>query len=88
MDASGILELAGWNERWSAVAWCERLEDGVEDAAVVKRIREATQTGRPMADPDFMLKLESELGRRLRAQKRGPKKKVVEDAAQLSFEVL
>jgi putative transposase len=40
-----------------------------------ERIRTATQTGRPLGGPDFIDKLEIKLGRILRPQKRGRKKR-------------
>jgi putative transposase len=88
VDRAGILEAAEWELRWNAAAWSDVLEQGVEDAAMLERIREATQTGRPMADPDFVQELEAKVQRHLRPQKRGPKAKVTGTGAQLSLGVL
>ncbi len=81
----GILELSEWEERWEARSWRDVLEQGVEEAAVLARIREAMQTGRPMAEPDFIMELESQLKRPLRPQKRGPRPKASNAIAQFSF---
>ncbi len=79
------MEISEWEERWEARSWRDVLEQGVEEAAVLARIREATQTGRPMAEPDFIMELESQLKRPLRPQKRGPKPKASNAIAQFSF---
>jgi ribosomal protein S18 acetylase RimI-like enzyme len=48
---------------------------GIEDAALLERIRQATRTGRPAADENFIEALERQTNCGLRAQKRGPKPK-------------
>lgn len=86
-DGCGILELAEWADRWEARSWRDVLEQGVEEAALLARIREATQTGRPMGAPEFVMALESALGRPLRPQKRGPKPRPAAAVGPLSLGV-
>jgi putative transposase len=87
VDRAGVLETAEWEERWNVRTWREVLEQGVEEAVLLERIREATQTGRPLAELDFVVELESKARRSLRPQKRGPKAKTASVAAQLSLGV-
>lgn len=54
--------------------WQEWLRNE-EDSATVKTIRRHTGTGRPCGSPSFVAKLEASLGRVLRPQKRGRKRK-------------
>jgi putative transposase len=51
VDRTGILEMAEWERHWTTRTWRDALEQGVEDAALLERIREATRTGRPLAEP-------------------------------------
>jgi putative transposase len=51
VDRTGILEMAEWERHWTTGTWRDALEQGVEDAALLERIREATRTGRPLAEP-------------------------------------
>jgi len=78
-----ILDMAEWERRWTGRAWGAALTDGIEDAALLERIREATRTGRPAACDEFVRELEAERCRCLRPRKRGPKGKVVTEEAQL-----
>ncbi len=73
VDSAGLLDTSEWRQRWCPMEWCEALERGLEDAALLNRIREATRTGRPAANPDFVKGLETQMRRPLRPQKRGPK---------------
>ena len=72
-DRSGLLDCREWSRRWSAEAWREALEQGVQDTALLERLREATRTGRPAGDEEFVRCLEGSTKRILRPQKRGPK---------------
>jgi hypothetical protein len=53
--------------------WKRILESGWAATALWKRIREATQTGRPLGGNAFVDAAEKEIGRPLRPAKRGPK---------------
>ena len=70
-DPSGLLDMDGFGallaerghaRRWWAAALREEL-----DEAEIRKIRLATQTGRPLAGGRIIAKLESKLGRRLRS---------------------
>jgi hypothetical protein len=68
--------------------WRDVLEQGIEDAVLLERIRDATRTGRPAGDAKFVGELESRSGRALRLQKRGPKIKVATAGSQFELGVL
>lgn len=87
VDAAGLLNLAEWEVRWGAGRWREILELGFVDNVILERIREATRTGRPAADEDFVVELEARMRRLLRPQKRGPKGKAESGEEQLSLGV-
>ena len=87
VDRTNLLDTAEWETHWGAIRWRDVLEQGVEDAAFLERIREATRTGRPAASVEFTVELEARVRRRLRPQKRGPKAKTESGEAQLSFGV-
>jgi|SRR5579871_305571 len=72
-DRGGVLDLASWSVRWTIDSWRDALQEGVQDAAVAERIREATRTGRPAGDDKFITQMEALTGRQLRPHKRGPK---------------
>jgi putative transposase len=84
-DRSGILDLVEWSERWNPAAWREALSEGIEDAALLERIRQATRTGRPLASEEFVRELETARHESLRPRKRGPKGKPVDDGRQLTL---
>jgi putative transposase len=75
VDPTGMLDTTGWRQQWNPHDWQDYLEAASADGALAQRIREATRTGRPLAETDFVQKLESQLGRPLRPQKRGRKPK-------------
>jgi len=79
IDRLGILDMAEWERCWTGASWRQALASGMEDAALQERIREATRTGRPAAEDEFIKKLEAEQSRCLRPQKRGPKHKNAAD---------
>jgi len=87
-DDTGLIDLTTWTEKWTPASWREVLDLGLEDAALVRRIREATRTGRPAAAETGLRDLERETGRRLRPGKRGPKGKAAADPLQLELEVM
>ena len=76
-DPAGLLDLTEWGSRWNPETWRDVLEEGLDNAATMERIREATRTGRPAGSADFIEQLETATHRPLRPQKRGPKKKVM-----------
>ncbi|HXB70876.1 MAG TPA: transposase [Candidatus Acidoferrales bacterium] len=84
-DPTGIVDSADWRARWSPQTWREVLSQGVENGALWERIREATGTGRPAANDDFIRRLEAESNRRLRPRKRGPKAKAAPAGARLDL---
>jgi putative transposase len=86
-DDTGLIDLTAWTERWTPASWREVLDLGLEDAALVQRIREATRTGRPAAGEAGLCDLERETGRRLRPGKPGPKGKPTADPLQLELGV-
>jgi putative transposase len=65
-DASGLLELASWAREWTPARWRAQLV-APEDDALVQRVRQHLRTGRPLATDRWLAKLETRLGRRLRA---------------------
>jgi putative transposase len=87
-DTSGLLDMRQWQGRWSAETWGEALDQGVTDAALLERIREATRTGRPAGSESFIRDAERSSGRRLRPCQRGPKPRSAPLAGQLNFEVM
>jgi putative transposase len=63
---SDLLNLKRWYKRFSAEAWRKELAEGLTEEEVA-RIRVRTQTGRPLGSDGFVSKLETLLGRRVRA---------------------
>lgn len=51
------------------------LEDSTDDEARFKRLRQSETTGRPLGSDEWMDRLERLIGKTLKPQKRGPKKK-------------
>jgi putative transposase len=70
MDRWSVLDLAEWERRWTGGVWRAALANGIEAAALLERIREATRSGRPAAGEEFVRRLEIERRRCLRPQKR------------------
>jgi putative transposase len=75
-DKSGLLDMRAWTgEMGPGVGvntddWKEVLTRP-EDEIVIARLRSSTRRGRPLGSDSFISKLESLVGRRLRAQPRG-----------------
>jgi putative transposase len=86
-DGTGLIDLSAWAARWTPASWREALDLGVEDAALVERIREATRTGRPAAEEACLRDLERQTGRRLRPRRPGPKARPINHPAQLELGV-
>ena len=72
-DARGLLEWTDWEKRWRPDTWREALTLGIEGAAWIARIREATRTGRPAGSEEFVREVEVSVKRCLLPRKRGPK---------------
>ncbi|HNS22939.1 MAG TPA: transposase [Sedimentisphaerales bacterium] len=64
--ASDLLNLAWWYKQFSAEGWRKELAEGLTEDEVA-RIRLRTHTGRPLGSDGFVSKLETLLGRRVRA---------------------
>jgi putative transposase len=64
-----------WKQDWTPTLWRVLLEEGVAEANIRARIYEATRTGRPMGDHDFLQQCEIGTGTRLRRGKPGPSRK-------------
>jgi putative transposase len=73
IDRLGLLDWDGWQKRWSSETWAEVLDHGVDEAALLERIRDATRTGRPAGSDAFLAEAEAQSGRLLRPRKSGPK---------------
>ena len=87
VDRGGALSLDEWRDRWSPETWSTALAEGLTDAALIERIREATRTGRPAASESFTREAEKRTGRRLRPRKRGPRPKADDASGQLELEI-
>ena len=87
VDRWGLIDWLDWRARWTPVSWGEALNHGIEDAALLARIREATRTGRPAGSEHFLKWAEAVAGRRLRPLKRGPRVKSMAAETQLDLGV-
>jgi putative transposase len=76
-DQTGWIDRTDWCERWSRASWDAALRYGIQDTALLDRIRSATRTGRPAGSEDFLKRAEASAGRPLRVQKPGPAGKLV-----------
>ncbi len=65
-DPTGLLDMSEWRTQKDRADWAEQLIDP-EDDHMVSRIRSAVRTGRPLGSDRFISKLETLVGRRLRA---------------------
>jgi putative transposase len=75
---NGLLDLRLWRGAWTAERWMEGLSRP-EDEEAVFGVRASTHTGRPLGSDTFLSKVESLLGRRIRALPIGRPRKVVEE---------
>ena len=71
-----FLERKWWLEMYTTTRWREALESGIYESDMAERLREATQTGRPLAGEKNVELLERQLGRVLRRRKTGPRPKL------------
>jgi hypothetical protein len=60
-----MLNMRLWAEWFTPVSWEEFLRQKQQDKELKRRIRAATQTGRPLASEEAVRRLEVFLGRRL-----------------------
>src|SRR5262245_10672043 len=67
------LDLAGWRLSWTPESGRDALEQGIADACLLDRIRDATRIGRPVGDDAFVRLTERCPDRTLRPQRRGTK---------------
>ncbi len=65
-DAYGLIDAGRWKELSGSMDWKEVLQ-GRESEADITKMRAYCRTGRPLGSDSFISKLESKLGRRLRA---------------------
>ena len=65
-DGAGLLDLGGWRRRLGRLDWKEALGQGLDERETTA-LRRSTMTGRPLGSDSFISKLETRLGRRLRA---------------------
>lgn len=72
-DPTGLVDLSDWSQRWSPQRWSQTLALGIEGAAWVERLREATRTGRPLGGEVFIEQVETNLKRGVKPRKRGRK---------------
>lgn len=69
-DASGMLNLAEWRKMLAGNDWSDSL-GAAQEASTLAGLRLGTMTGRPLGGDRFIAKLETMVGRRLRALPRG-----------------
>lgn len=78
-DAYGVVSLEDWRLCWTAEEWAAVLSGGTEAGP---SIREATFGGRPLGPDEFVGRLETYLGRRLKRGSPGrPKKEIAREAS-------
>ena len=51
---AGLLDLVPWRARHTPESWKLYLDNGLHDAALIERIRDATQRGQPLGDEAFV----------------------------------
>ena len=69
----GLLDFVEWPSRHTPASWKRCLQYGIAEAVMLERIREATLKGLPLGSPEFLERVESEYGVRVRPSKPGPK---------------
>jgi putative transposase len=65
-DASGLLDMRDWQREWPAERWRAQLV-APDDDVLTLTVRRHLRTGRPLAGDTWLAKLETRVGRRLRA---------------------
>jgi len=74
-DRYELLHQSAFRDGHIGENWKRILELGWTDSALQQRIRDATRTGRPLGNGEFLDTAERATGRSLRPAKRGPKPK-------------
>ncbi len=69
------LDLQLWSQNWTPPLWRSALEHGLAEANIRGRLQEATRTGRPVGEEEFLRECERQSGLSLHRQKPGPKPK-------------
>lgn len=76
IDFSGLIDPQRWSSLLRGQDWRAELKRH-DDKEELERLRLATSTGRPWTSDPFLMRLETELGRRLHALAPGRPKKIV-----------
>lgn len=75
----GIIDVSGWNETVGKDSWKTLLGEKINEGDI-KNLQVHTRTGRPLGSDTFISKLETKIGRRLRALSVGrPKKEIIKN---------
>lgn len=53
-EDAGLLDLVPWRARHTTETWKSCLDNGLRAAALIERIRDATQRGQPLGDEAFV----------------------------------
>jgi len=69
-----LLDLVDWRSRYTPAVWKQVLENGLADAALEERIREATGKGWPMGGQEFVSRIEADLHRPAQPMRPGPRR--------------
>jgi putative transposase len=75
-DPSGPLDMKVWKEICPCGDWAQALAWSSADEQPAERLRQATRTGRPCGQQQFVTALEQTLRRPLQRHKPGPPKRV------------
>jgi putative transposase len=76
-DSRDWLAIEEWSQNWTPALWRVALQEGLSEADLRARLHEATRTGRPFGEDQFVEQCEQQSGLTLRRQKPGPKSKSV-----------
>ncbi len=72
-ELCGWLAMQSWTQTWTPALWRIVLTEGLAEADIQARLREATQTGKPLGEGEFIEQCEQQSGLILRKRKPGPK---------------
>jgi putative transposase len=84
-DPWRLTDLGWWHANAEPGWWPRVLASGFQQAQVQMRIREATQTGRPLGSDEFVKQIECAVARPLLPRKRGPKPRAGAESRQLNL---
>lgn len=73
VDETGLLEMEWWRSHFTPDSWADFLQRKLHDSALLRRIRTATQTGRPFASEEGFRQIELFLDRSLQPRKPQPR---------------